>query len=167
MKKLLFSVAFLMLIISIAHAQNSLPKGETQFNVGVGISDYGLPVYIGLDHAISRDITLGGELSYRSYDGSWNNNDYYHHVWGISGNANYHFNNLMEIPRNWDFYAGLNLGFYSWNSPDDYHGDHSSGLGLGAQIGGRYFFNDKIGVNLEFGGHTEFSGGKIGLTIKL
>ncbi|WP_321332270.1 hypothetical protein [uncultured Bacteroides sp.] len=166
MKKLLFSVA-LMSIISIANAQNSLPKGGTQFNVGVGISDYGLPVYIGLDHAVSRDITLGGELSYRGYNDNWNSYDYHRHIWGISGNANYHFNNLMEIPRNWDFYAGLNLGFYSWDSPDGYHGDHTSGLGLGAQIGGRYFFNDKVGVNLELGGQTEFSGGKIGLTIKL
>ena len=58
MKKLVLSVA-LMLAMSIAHAQNSLPKGDTQFNVGVGLSDYGVPVYIGLDHAVSRDITLG------------------------------------------------------------------------------------------------------------
>lgn len=166
MKKLVLSVA-LMLAMSIAHAQNSLPKGDTQFNVGVGLSDYGVPVYIGLDHAVSNDITLGGELSYRNYDDRWNNYDYDRHVWGISGNANYHFNNLMSIPRNWDFYAGLNIGFYSWDSPDGYHGDHTSGLGLGAQVGGRYFFNDKIGINLELGGQTEFSGGKIGLTIKL
>ncbi|MDP4272352.1 MAG: hypothetical protein Q8909_19855, partial [Bacteroidota bacterium] len=86
---------------------------------------------------------------------------------GISGNANYHFNNVFNIPRNWDLYAGLNLGFYVWSSPDTYDGSHTSGLGLGAQIGGRYFISKKVGLNLEFGGGNAFSEGKFGLTIKL
>jgi outer membrane immunogenic protein len=86
---------------------------------------------------------------------------------GFSGNANYHFNTLLEIPQKWDFYAGLNIGFFAWLSPDDYYGSHKSGIGLGAQIGGRYYFSDKMGINLEFGGGNAFSGGKIGVSIKL
>jgi hypothetical protein len=39
-----------------------------------------------------------------------------------------------------------------------------SGLGLGAQIGGRYFFKDNFGLNLEFGGGNALSGGKFGIT---
>jgi len=73
----------------------------------------------------------------------------------------------LNIPSPWDFYAGLNLGFYSWNSPRDYEGSHTSGLGLGGQIGGRYYFSNKVGINLEFGGGNAFSGGKFGLTIKI
>ena len=165
MRKLFLSLG-LMFLVSMGYAQSPLRVGQTQLNVGLGLSDYGLPVYVGFDHAVHPDITLGGELSYRGYD----DHDYYdYHLnsWGISGNGNYHFNSILDIPRNWDFYAGLNVGFYVWNAPDGYHGDHTSGLGLGAQIGGRYYFNNKVGINLEVGGGNEFSGGKIGLTVKL
>jgi len=88
-------------------------------------------------------------------------------VVGISGNVNYHFNNLLSIPYNWDLYAGLNVGYYIWNSPNDYDGDHHSSLGLGAQIGGRYYFTESFGVNLEFGGGNAFSGGKVGISLKI
>ena len=74
---------------------------------------------------------------------------------------------MLNIPRDWDFYAGLNVGFVSWSSPKGYGGSYNSGLGLGAQVGGRYYFNRNVGINLEFGGGNEFSGGKIGLTFIL
>jgi len=166
MKKHLLILSFL-LFSSIIYAQSPIAKGESQLNAGVGLSSWGVPVYIGLDYGVHPDITVGGELSYRSYSDKYANVNYDHSVIGISGNGNYHFNRVLEIPKKWDFYAGLNLGFYIWNSPNDYQGSHSSGLGLGAQVGGRYFFSDKIGLNLEFGGGNAFSGGKLGLTFKL
>ena len=166
MKKQFITFAFL-LFASLIYAQAPVKKGESQLNAGLGLSSWGLPVYLGLDYGVHPDITVGGELSYRSYNDKYANIRYDHSVIGISGNGNYHFNRVLEIPRNWDFYAGLNLGFYIWNSPNDYQGSHSSGLGLGAQVGGRYFFNNKIGLNLEFGGGNAFSGGKLGLTFKL
>jgi len=150
-----------------ANAQNPLIPGKTQLNFGVGLSEWGVPVYIGIDHGLSRDFTLGGELSYRSYRENWKDNPYKHSITGISGNINYHFNHVLKMPKEFDLYAGANLGFYMWSSPDAYAGSHSSGLGLGAQIGGRYYFSDKVGVNLEAGGGNAFSGGKLGLTIKL
>lgn len=166
MKKQLLILSFL-LFSSLIYAQSPIAKGESQINAGLGLSSWGVPVYIGFDHGVHPDITVGGELSYRSYSDKYANVSYDHSVIGISGNGNYHFNRVLEIPKNWDFYAGLNLGFYIWNSPSDYHGSHSSELGLGAQVGGRYYFSDKIGLNLEFGGGNAFSGGKIGLTFKL
>lgn len=166
MKKQLLILSFL-LFSSLIYAQSPIAKGESQINAGLGLSSWGVPVYIGFDHGVHPDITVGGELSYRSYSDKYANVNYDHSVIGISGNGNYHFNRVLEIPKNWDFYAGLNLGFYIWNSPSDYQGSHSSELGLGAQVGGRYYFSDKIGLNLEFGGGNAFSGGKIGLTFKL
>lgn len=157
----------LVFTASTIFAQSPLPKGKSQINAGVGFSTWGVPVYLGFDHGVHPDISLGAELSYRGYNDNWRDHKYRHSVIGVSGNANYHFNTVLNIPSNWDFYAGLNLGFYNWNSPNDYDGTHTSGLGLGAQIGGRYFFSDKVGVNLEFGGGNAFSGGKFGLTIKL
>jgi hypothetical protein len=166
MKRSVFTLAIL-LVCGLAFAQNSLSKGQNQLNLGVGFSDWGVPVYLGFDHGLTQDITLGAELSYRSYSDHWNNVSYSHSITGISGNGNYHFNNVLNIPRNWDLYAGLNLGFYIWSSSAGYGGSGSSGLGLGAQVGGRYFLTDKVGLNLEFGGGNAFSGGKFGVTIKL
>ncbi len=168
MKKVLLLVTTVMLFFSVsAYSQSPLPVGRTQLNIGVGLSEWGVPFYIGFDYSIHRDITLGAEFSYRAYREHWNDVYYNHGVMGFSGNANYHFNSVMNIPQNWDFYAGLNLGFYVWSSDDLYPGDHVSGLGYGAQIGGRYYFTDKFGINLEFGGGNAFSGGKFGVTFKL
>ena len=147
-------------------AQNPLKKGTAQLNFGFGFSNYGLPVYLGFDYGVHPDVSLGAELSYRHFDESWNKGNYNRTVLGIAGNVNYHFNRIMHIPSNWDLYAGLNVGFYSWNKLDGYGGSHTSGLGLGAQLGGRYFFS-RWGINLEVGGSNAFSGGKIGLTYKL
>jgi hypothetical protein len=102
-------------------------------------------------------VSFGAELSYIDYRDSWKSYKYYHSVIGISGNANYHFNQIMRIPRDWDFYASLNVGFYIWNSDADYEGDHTSGLGLGGQIGGRYYFSKSTAINLEFGGGNAIS----------
>lgn len=166
MKKQILTIVMLI-VTSAVFAQSPLPKGKAQLNAGVGISSWGIPVYLGFDFGVHPDISLGGELSLRSYNDNWKNDRYHHTVMGISGNANYHFNTVLNIPSNWDFYAGLNLGFYNWNSPKDYDGSYNSGLGLGAQIGGRYYFSDKVGINLEFGGGNAFSGGKFGITIKI
>lgn len=165
MKKLIV-VCTLCLIGQMSYAQYALQKGQGQFNAGIGFSSWGVPVYAGFDVGVHRDISVGGEVSYRNYYDRPGNNRYHHRVFGISGNGNYHFNTLMHIPTNWDFYAGLNVGFYSWNSDDDYNGAHTSGLQLGAQVGGRYYFNNKFGLNLEAGGASAFSGGKFGITLK-
>ena len=166
MKKQILTIA-LLITASVIFAQGPISKGQSQINAGVGLSSWGVPVYLGLDYAVHPDITLGGEVSYRSYNNNWRNDKYHHSIIGILGNANYHFNTVLNIPSPWDFYAGINLGFYSWSSPNDYEGSHTSGLGLGAQIGGRYYFSNKVALNLEFGGGNAFSGGKFGITIKI
>ena len=166
MKRNVLSIVFVMLI-GVSFAQAPLVVGQKQFNVGVGLSGSGIPLYVGLDYGVHPDITVGGEISFRSYNESIATIKYHHSVIGVAGNGNYHFNTLLEIPENFDFYLGLNIGFYMWSSPNNYPGDHTSGLGLGAQLGGRYYFNEKMGLNLEFGGGNAFSGGKFGLSIKL
>lgn len=164
-------ITLIALILTFCHgaikAQNPLPIGKSQLNLGVGLSGWGVPIYLGFDYGVHKDITLGGEVSFRSFRENWKNNNYQHNVLGFSGNGNYHFNNVLNMNKKWDFYAGLNIGFYVWSSPNDYKGSNSSGLGLGAQIGGRYYLSNKVGLNLEFGGGNAFSGGKFGVTFKL
>ena len=166
MKKLVLGIAFAM-ISAYSFSHNRLHDGNSQFNVGVGLSDVGVPFYLGVDFDALRDVTVGGEFSYRSYRENWNNGYYDHNIMGFSANGNYHFNRLLEISPRFDFYAGLNLGFYVWTSPNDYYGSNTTGLGLGGQIGGRFYLTNKVGLNLEFGGGNAFSGGKLGLSIKL
>lgn len=148
-------------------AQGPIGKGGAQLNAGVGLSNWGIPLYIGLDFGIHKDVTFGFEASFRSYNDRYNDYKYKHSIIGISGNFNYHFNSLLNISPKWDVYAGLNLGFYYWNSPNNYYGEHYSGLGLGGQIGVRYFLTNNVGLNLEFGGGNAFSQGKFGITIKI
>lgn len=162
-----FLVLALLIVVGVVFAENSVAKGQSQFNAGVGFSSWGVPVYIGLDHGVHRDFTLGGELSFQSYQDRYDDHKYDHSIIGIAGNGNYHFNNVLNIPSNWDFYAGLSLGFFIWNSPDDYEGSRTSGLGISGQIGGRYYFSKNFGVNLELGGGNAFSGGKFGISLKL
>ena len=166
MKKLLLLLSVIF-IVSFSYGQGSVPKGSSQLNVGVGLSGWGVPVYIGIDHGISRDFTIGGEVSFRSYRENWKNDYYRHSIIGISGNVNYHFNRILDIPDEWDFYGGANLGFYIWNSPNNYSGSNSTGLGLGLQLGGRYYLSEKVGLNLELGSGNAFSNGKFGITVKL
>lgn len=166
MKKAITLIILLMASTAM-FAQAPIAAGQSQFNAGVGLSSWGVPVYVGLDFGVHPDITLGVEANFRSYNDKWDGNRYDHSIIGISGNANYHLNRILNIPSNWDFYAGLNLGFYIWSSPDGYTGSRSSGLGIAGQVGGRYYFTDKFGLNLEFGGGNAYSGGKFGISIKL
>ncbi|MEX1192120.1 MAG: outer membrane beta-barrel protein [Brumimicrobium sp.] len=167
MKKIKLTFIAVLLITTTSFAQSPIAKGGAQFNAGVGLSTWGIPVYLGFDFGIHKDITIGGEVSFRTHHDRYKDYRYNHSIFGFSGNANYHFNSLLNIPPKFDFYAGLNVGFYYWNSPKNYYGQHYSGLGIGAQVGGRYYFNERIGINLEFGGGNAFNGGKIGISIKL
>ena len=167
MKKLIVILFLSFITIYTGFAQSPLNKGNKQFNAGVGFSGWGVPIYLGMDFGVSPDVSLGFEGSFRSYNQNFTGTKYNSSIFGFSGNANYHFNRVLEIPSNWDFYAGLNLGFYVWNTSNDYPGNSASRLGLGGQIGGRYFVSDRFGLNLEFGGGNAFSGGKFGITLIL
>jgi outer membrane immunogenic protein len=171
MKKSLLLLVF-MLIAGVCFAQNPIEKGQAQINAGVGLSSWGIPLYGGVDYGVHKDVTIGGELSYRSYREEYYSYKFRHSIFGISANGNYHFNTLLDIPDNFDLYAGLNLGYYIWSTSNSdgnnkYEGSGASGVGLGLQIGGRYYFNDAFGINLEIGGGSAFTAGKFGVSFRL
>ena len=165
MKKIILFTLALFVITSLS-AQCPINKGQAQLNTGLGLYSSGIPVYAGVDYGIHKDVTIGGEVSFRTYNNEWNNGHYRHTGIGVMFNGNYHFNHVLNIPLEWDFYAGANLGFFYWRSPNDYYGDEYANYGLGIQVGGRYYFNEKVGINLEFGGGNALSGGKIGVSFK-
>ena len=165
MKKIFLFLSVILISTNI-QAQYMLAKGDKQINAGLGFSNWGIPVYVGFDYGVHQDISVGGEVSFRNYSDRWNDHRYNHTIFGISGNGNYHFNTIFKIPKNWDAYAGINIGFYAESNSDDHFGNGVSGLGLGAQIGGRYYINDNLGLNLELGGGNIFSSGKFGISYK-
>jgi outer membrane immunogenic protein len=178
MKKifLLSSLALGVATTSMAQSKTtqkaSSNNGNMLLNVGVGFSNWGIPVYAGLEGYVHPDITVGGLVSYRSYNRGWSNYDYKTNIFNIAAVGNYHFDRVFNLNSNWNIYAGLNLGFniVSYSEPagaPKYNGTSASGLALGAQVGVRYYFSNKVGLNLEFGGGNVLSGGRIGLTFKL
>jgi hypothetical protein len=169
MKKLLLTFS-LLTFAKLMSAQAPLGEGNWQINGGLGFSGDGVPVYLGFDYGVHQDITLGGQLSIAPHERTYHHDNYTYSqsVFGITALGNYHFNTLLKMPSQWNLYAGLNLGLYFYNYSDKYYNNgHDTSLGLGLQVGGRYFWNKNWGINLEFGGGTVTSGGKVGVTYKL
>ena len=167
MRHCFIPLVVLLVCAAPVFAQNPIPKGTSQLNFGVGLSSWGIPLYVGFDAGAKHDLSFGAEASFRYRYEKWKQDRYRNSVIGISGNGNYHFNRLFHMSSEWDLYAGLNLGFYIWNYAPGFEGPRTTGLGLGAQVGGRYYFSGRTALNLEFGSGNAFSGGKIGLTVRL
>lgn len=150
MKKniLLAGLLFITFAMMAQDGAAPLSKGEKQLNFGLGFSGRGIPAYIGIDFAFHNDWTAGPVLRVIIDDDMG---------FGALGRVDYHWNRLLEIPSNWDFYLGANLGVVSGDDFD---------LDLGLQLGGRWYWNEKWGLNLEFGGGTGY-GSSLGVSMKL
>ncbi len=156
-------IAILLALISLpvlTKAQSPIGDGGTQLNFGAGLYSHGIPVYFGMDFGVHPDISLGFQTGL----------DLEFDYFTVAGRGDYHFNTVFDIPRDWDLYAGLSVGFavstHGHDHPPHHHHDHHhvSGLDLGLQIGGRYYWNRSWGINLEFGGGMLLSGGRFGLS---
>ncbi len=164
MKKIrtLFAAVVCLFLSIGAFAQNSsLPEGKFQLNGGLGFSSHGVPFYAGIDYGILEDLSIGGELSYRQTTEDFVT----HSAFALVANGNYHFNRLLEVPEELDVYAGLSLGYFSWSPDNNFMSTYNSGLRIYIQTGGRYFFNEQWGANIQFeaGGITAF---KFGVTYR-
>lgn len=162
MKKFALTICALSIVaLSFGQsAQADIDHGKIQFNVGVGLSTWGIPVYVGADYWLTEDITLGLEASFRyRFLYTW----HYGYIGGAL-NGNFHFARFLDLDPKIDLYGGLSAGPYIG------FGDYFSGIGsfyfgIGGQIGGRYQINDNMSVNVELGGGS-LSGGKVGLTFR-
>ena len=143
MKKitLLFVFAF------ICSASTVFGQARKELNFGLIGASYEIPV--------SGDITIA-PFAGTNFDLDWLT---------IGVRANYYFDNLFELNDDaWDVYGGAGAGYSIYNG----NGNDSSDLDIGLHVGGRWFWNDKWGVYLEFGGGiTQGATGGLGLTLKL
>jgi len=98
----------LSIMITGLMAQNRgvapLAKGNKQLNFSSGISQKGIPAFFSVDFALHKDVTLTPEVHavFPFPDEKFKG--------GVMMKADYHWNYLMGIPANWDFYTGGNLG---------------------------------------------------------
>ena len=153
MKKILFlSVMAGLMLTGKVYSQNELAinmeKSLVQLSAGSGFYSGGFPVYAFADFRVHPDWTVGPEVNFVFYDN-------FHFV--LSGRADYHFNKLLNISDEWDFYGGATMGVDFSN-----HTEFSSGL----HVGGRWYWDKTWGLNAEVGGGTYFSS-TIGVTMRL
>lgn len=127
-------------------------QAREELNFGLLGINYEIPVH--------RDITIAPGVG-TNFDLDWLN-------LGVKGN--YYFDNVFGLSDEaWDVYGGVNVGYaLDMRDDKDNNGNDESDLNLGLHVGGRWFWNDKWGVYLEFAGGnvSGFSPG-IGLTVKL
>jgi len=153
---------------------NPYSDGRGLLTVGVGASGWGIPVFARYEAPVADNITVGGSVSYQTYGETYSSYKWKHTIVGLNARGSYHFNELLDAPDEWDFYAGASLGYYIWNTKYngsgtlyDYSGSGSGGFNIGAHVGARYFVNNNIAINLDLGGGSVLAGGTLGVTFLL
>lgn len=140
-KKRILSMIFVTVISVTAFSQANM-----QLNFGlIGVS-YEIPV--------TTDISIA-PFGATNFDLSWL-------TAGVKGN--YYFDNLLSITDPFDFYAGANAGY---RFPFIDNAGSNAGFDAGLQVGGRWFWSEKMGLYLELGGGMGGAMGGLGLTLRL
>ncbi len=146
MKKLIFT-SLLCIGAMTGYGQNQGPH----FNAGLGLDGRGIPIYASYDWGFKEDFNLGVGASL-----NLGNDDFDGGIFGAGFFTQWYADRVLDIPSDFDVYAALGVYYYTYKNGDD--------LDLGLSIGGRYYFNDRIGINLEFGGGTLVQGARIGVS---
>ena len=144
------TLAVLLFVTTLSFGQAN--KG---LNFGLGLSDGGIPVYLSYDFPVAANLSVAPFVE-TNLDGF---------NWITPGvKVDYYFDQLLGMPDAFDFYAGGNAGFIIYMGN---HNDSGTGnLHLGLEVGGRWWFSDKWGLNLEFAGGTGYRT-KLGLSMKM
>ncbi len=191
-KLIISSFVLAMLFSANSYAQfNPHSNGVSMITAGVGFSSWGIPIFARYEAPVADNITVGGGLSFQTKSDTYGSSKWKTTLFSINARGSYHFNELLEVTDEWDFYAGVNLGYVVANgkwtdnggngnviTPDSNariastsattaYGFGSGGIGVGIHLGARYFIKDNLGINLEVGGGSQLSGGTIGVTFLL
>jgi len=144
----------LFLLFAVLFVGNlAMSQAQKQLNFGVGVNNGGLPVYASYDIPVHNDIAVAPFVQF-NLDGF----DYF--AFGARGD--YYFDRIMKLPESFDFYAGANLGYWMWFN----NNNSTSPIYGGLEVGGRWFWSEKWGMNLEFSGGIGY-GVRFGLTYKM
>mgnify|MGYP003461471056 CR=1 FL=1 len=129
MKKLILAFS-LLFAAQLSFAQAWQGKGDQKIQVGFNGWGYGTGITGTYDYGLSKIISVGA---------------------GVFGRLNFHLQDPLGLPSQWDIYPGVDLGLLG-----------KSGTYFGAHLGVRYFFNNNVGVYLEAGNN-----GSLGVSFNL
>jgi len=166
-----FAIAIIALFSSNKiEAQQSFAKGDINIGVGLGLGSTiggGLPLGFHAEYAIAQDISVGAYFAFASYSNAY----YKTNVMVLGARGAYHFGNVLNLPDTIDLYGGAGLYNYgvTYKEKDNtdiaYSGWNGSGLNFGIHIGGRYYFSDRLGVQVDLGNGIAYL--QAGITYKL
>lgn len=130
-----------------ANAQAYTGKGDQKIQLGLNAWGYGTGVTGTYDYGLNKLISVGAGLN--AYFGNYKDNDKDNRVF-VFGRLNFHLKDALQLPEKLDIYPGVDVGVLGKD------------FGIGAHIGARYFFTDKIGVFAEVGNN-----GSLGVSFNL
>ena len=147
MKKVLFACA-MFFAGQMAFAQAWQGKGDQKIQVGFNGWGYGTGITATYDYGLSKLISVGGGANFffDHSDDKYKDDDF-----GVFGRLNFHLQEPLGLPSNWDIYPGVDLGLLGKNRTY-----------FGAHLGVRYFFNNNVGIYVEAGNN-----GAIGVSFNL
>ncbi len=146
MKK--FLIAGVLLIFSnYSFAQAWNGNGDQKVQIGLSAWGNGTGITGTYDYGVGNILSVGGgaNIYFDNYKDNDKGNNFF-----IFGRLNAHLQDVLGIDDQWDIYPGIDVGVIG------------NTFGLGAHIGARYFFNDKLGAFVEIGNN-----GSIGVSINL
>jgi hypothetical protein len=146
MKKLVFMLMLIFAGTTIS-AQAWTGKGDQKINAGLSAWGYGTGITGTYDYGLNQLISVGAGLN--GYFSNYKDNDNDNSVF-IFGRLNFHLKDALQLPEKLDIYPGIDVGVVGRD------------FGLGAHIGARYFFTERIGVFAEVGNN-----GSLGVSINL
>lgn len=181
-----FTITIIILLCSTALSWAQDSKSKLRFfNVGVGASGWGIPVYAGVEFPVGKKKELKNDLSMalgasyqsksESYDWFGDKITWKHTIVGINASLHYYLDRLIDLDEDFDFYAGGGIGYYSWKTTltetsggfsGTYSGTGSGGIGFSYLVGGRYYLTDNLALHVHYGGNTILSSARAGVSFK-
>lgn len=162
MKKLVIVVCLLVLA-SLASAEG-FEKGKSYLGPSIGIA-WGMGFGGQYEYGINEKFGVGADVSYTSFTESYFDYKWKYTLIGFLAAGSYHF----TPGKKFDPYAKLGLGFFNWDAEYSdnyghttsslYNAGYSSGVGIGGQLGARYFFSPTVAGRAALGWPFFFSAG--------
>ncbi|HQC05746.1 MAG TPA: hypothetical protein PK067_01860 [Kaistella chaponensis] len=145
MKKLILAFS-LLFAAQLSFAQAWQGKGDQKIQVGLsGLGD-GTGIVGTYDYGLSKIISIGAGANFFVGEKKHDDADF-----AIFGRVNFHLQDPLGLPSQWDIYPGLDVGLLGKDRTY-----------FGAHVGVRYFFNNNVGVYLEAGNN-----GSLGVSFNL
>lgn len=150
MKKIYVLIAALVVAATSVQAQApQFAKGDEVVSLGVGFGHNLVPIALSYEKGFmdindKSTIGLGGKIAYQ-HKGAYNGCT-------LAVTGAYHY----DLVNNFDLFADLSLG-YTVGTVGDFY------WGIG--VGGRYYFNEKLGAYAKLG-YTETSYFEVGATYR-